>query len=92
MSRVSSVTPKIVPLSMARLKLSADVLRVCLIDDCAEDCDVPLTEMAVRHLAIRQDLSDVMTSSYKELLLGQMGSATFNLSGDYYNRYFHVDF
>ena len=48
---------------------------------------MPLTEMAVRTVIIRQCFADSFSASYKELLFGQMGSASFTLNGDYYNRY-----
>lgn len=77
---------KSIPLNVARLCLNADVFRLCLIDDCADDCDVPLTEMAVRNLSVRQAFAGSINRSYSESLHNQKGSATFQLSGDYYNR------
>ena len=78
---------KELPLKIARLALNIDVFRVCLIDDCTEDCDAPLMELAVNTLSLRQAFNYDVTTSLQSALLDKSGSAHFKLTGDYYNRY-----
>nr|CAB3267626.1 vacuolar protein sorting-associated protein 13D [Phallusia mammillata] len=75
-----------IPFDVARISVKVDVARVCLIDDCAEDCDVPLAEFAVHALQVRQGVDSKFERSLKDAIYGQMGSSTFKLTGDYYNR------
>ncbi|XP_076807510.1 intermembrane lipid transfer protein VPS13D-like [Clavelina lepadiformis] len=81
-----SSSKKQAPLSISRVNVNMDLVGICLIDDCAQDCDVPLTEIAVRNLRVRQAIGDDISRSPQDVFLGQTGSATFSLSGDYYNR------
>ncbi|XP_076824042.1 intermembrane lipid transfer protein VPS13D-like isoform X2 [Clavelina lepadiformis] len=85
-SDIMSPAKKQVPLNISRVNFSVDVMKICLIDDCAQNCDVPLTEIALRNLCIRQAIADSTSISPLEVLHEQTGSTSFSLSGDYYNR------
>lgn len=73
-------------MKIARLSLNMDVVRVCLIDDCTEDCDAPLIELAVNTLSLRQAFNCDVGGGMQNALLDKSGSAHFKLTGDYYNR------
>ncbi|CAL4225809.1 unnamed protein product, partial [Meganyctiphanes norvegica] len=55
------------------LEVKTGGVNICIIDDCG-DCDVPLLEISLLHLGLKQDWEG-------------KGSAACNLSVEYYNRY-----
>ncbi|XP_033825826.1 intermembrane lipid transfer protein VPS13D isoform X2 [Periophthalmus magnuspinnatus] len=59
---------------LSGLELKADSVCICFIDDCL-DCDIPLAELTFSRLYILQRIGST-----------QEGTASFALSGDYYNR------
>lgn len=59
--------------AFTRLEVVTDCLSVCVIDDC-RDADVPLIELTMANLTLKQDI------------VGGSGTANCYLSSDYYNR------
>ncbi|KAG8261126.1 hypothetical protein J6590_081168 [Homalodisca vitripennis] len=60
--------------SFTVIEVETDCLSMCIIDDC-RDADVPLLELTLGSLLLRQDLAQ------------QLGSASCSLNSDYYNRF-----
>nr|XP_018668116.1 vacuolar protein sorting-associated protein 13D [Ciona intestinalis] len=77
---------KELPLHLSRVCCHIDTSRLCLIDDCGDDCDVPLAEFTIQQLVIKQLLATHMTNKFTDTLFGEIGSASFKLSAEYYNR------
>ncbi|XP_078487112.1 intermembrane lipid transfer protein VPS13D isoform X2 [Ciona intestinalis] len=77
---------KELPLHLSRVCCHIDTARLCLIDDCGDDCDVPLAEFTIQQLVIKQLLATHMMNKFSDTLFGEIGSASFKLSAEYYNR------
>ncbi|XP_049609013.1 intermembrane lipid transfer protein VPS13D isoform X3 [Syngnathus scovelli] len=60
--------------ALSGVEVKAESICICFIDDCL-DCDIPLAELTFSRLNVLQRIGS-----------SQEGTASFSLSGDYYNR------
>ena len=77
---------EILPLNLERLSVFVEAFKLFLIDDCAEDCDLPLAEIAFSDIALKQGLSGTIENSGLSVMYDQSGKTNFTLKCDYYNR------
>ncbi|XP_055691450.1 intermembrane lipid transfer protein Vps13D isoform X2 [Lutzomyia longipalpis] len=89
----SIVLPAKGPLEIQAVEIRAACISICVIDDC-KDADVPLLELSLSHLDLRQELGGGGVGSYSAVVPAagseSIGFRAGHLSGvfasDYYNR------
>lgn len=70
------------PLKLTAIELHGSCISICVIDDC-KDADVPLLEVSMSNLKVRQELSDAMSSERSGYKAGSLKGV---LASDYFNR------